>query len=342
MLSALAVDTIEPTAESGRWHARDVSYYSGRWDRLRLLLPKFELADFTAGLSVLSNPYLRSVVRSPRTAAEQAIAVGVVSNTYTLVQHEQVAEKCFDGIRRAGVDVSTLRCELGLTPLAEWMNLRVYFPDTYRYEVRPQVGDVMDLRLECFNSVDGTSRLVVIFDWLRLVCLNGMVIGETVVERRDVHNRQLTLEPIPGLIKKGLEQVARDMKRLQQWEGQLIAPGSLEPWIDDAVTSGWGPRAACRVLQICCTGQDAELAEPFAGGPASKRRLIRTTQVPGSAVPARTLFDAAQALSWVATDRRDREERVAWQRQVPVLVKALAGRRRRTRPPKPAGRRWSV
>ena len=101
-------------------------------DRPRLLLPKFELADFTAGLSVLSNPYLRSVVRIPRTATEQAIAVGVVSNTYTLVQHEEVAEKCFDGLRRAGVDVSTLRCELGLTPLGEWMNLRVYFPDTYR------------------------------------------------------------------------------------------------------------------------------------------------------------------------------------------------------------------
>lgn len=198
MLSALAVDTIEQTAESGRWHARDVSYYSGPWDQLRVLLPTFELADFRAGPEAPRNPYMRSVVRIPRAADEQPVPVGVVSNTYTLVQHQEVAGRCFDGIRRAGIDVTALRCELGLTPLGEWMNLRVYFPEAYRYRAHREVGDVMDLRLECFNSVDGTSRLVVTFGWLRLICLNGMVIGETVVERRDVHNRHLSLEPAKG------------------------------------------------------------------------------------------------------------------------------------------------
>jgi uncharacterized protein DUF932 len=353
MLRALAVDAIEPTAESGRWHARDVSYYSGHWDQLRALVPTFELADFRAGPDTPRNPYMRSVVRKPCAADERPVPVGVVSNTYTLVQHEEVAGKCFDGIQRAGIDVSALRCELGLTPLGEWMNLRVYFPETYRYKVRRQVGDVMDLRLECFNSVDGTSRLVVIFGWLRLVCLNGMVIGETVAERRDVHDRHLSLEPIPGLIEAGLKEVTEDIRRLEQWEVKPIPAGALEPWVDGVVAAAWGPRAACRVFHICRSGQDAEMAEPFAGDHPSTKRVIKTARVPGSTGPATTLFDAAQALSWVATERRDREERVKWQRHVPVLVDALAGRRSTPVAPKPglsavgrsakvAGRRRSV
>lgn len=329
MLRASAVDTIEPTAESGRWHARDVSYYSGHWDQLRVLVPTFELADFRAGPDTPRNPYMRSVVRKPCAADERPVPVGVVSNTYTLVQHLEVAEKCFDGLRRVGIDARALRCELGLTPLGEWINLRVYLPEAYRYRARRQVGDVMDLRLECFNSVDGTSRLVVIFGWLRLVCLNGMVIGKTVVEQRDVHDRHLSLDPIPDVIEAGVKEAREEIGRLQEWEMEKIPAGALEPWVDGVVTAAWGPRAACRVLHICRSGRDAVIAEPFAGGQPSTKRVIKTRRVPGSAVPAASLFDAAQALSWVATERRDREERVNWQRHVPVLIGGLVGRRTR-------------
>ena len=143
------------------------------------------------------NPYMKSVVRVPRTIFEHPLPVGVVSNTYSLVQHADVASQCFEGIRDAGIDPSSLHCELGLTDLGEWMNLRIYFPEQYQKKLQPNVGDAMDLRVECFNSVEGGSRLIVLFGWLRLVCSNGMVIGETMVELRDIHNEHLDLEPIP-------------------------------------------------------------------------------------------------------------------------------------------------
>jgi hypothetical protein len=84
---------------------------------------------------------------------------------------------CFDGIQQAGIDPVPLRCELGLTSLGEWMNLRIYFPESHQKKLVGRADDVMDLRLEYFNSVEGSSRLVILLGWLRFVCSNGLVIG---------------------------------------------------------------------------------------------------------------------------------------------------------------------
>ena len=315
-------DTIVQMDEAGRWRARDVSYVSGRWEKLKPLIPTFELGDFKAGNDLPANPSMQAVIRQPRTTFEHLIPVGLVSRTYSLAQHAEVAERCFEGIRNAGIDPAPLRCELGLTELGEWMNLRIYFPKQHRHDIRK--GDAVSLRLECFNSVDGSSRLVILFGWLRLVCTNGMVIGETLVELRDIHNKNLTLEPIPELIRNGLEKVGRDLERLRKWESTQIPTGRLEPWINMDVTDKWGKKAACRVFHICRSGQDVEFEDPFAAGEATEKPVVPVTSVPGSAVPSKTLFDASQALSWVATQRNNPEERVDWQRRIPELVGKLA------------------
>ena len=39
-------DAVDLTPEQNRWRARDVSYYRGPWDRLKKLIPSFELARF--------------------------------------------------------------------------------------------------------------------------------------------------------------------------------------------------------------------------------------------------------------------------------------------------------
>jgi hypothetical protein len=173
-------DVLEPLARTGRWHSRPVTYWGGRWEHLRRQIPQFKIEDFRVSKETPSNPYMKSVVRVPRTAVEQLMPVGVVSNTYTLVQHDAVVQKCFDAIRKVEIDPGSLRCELGLTEFGKWMNLRIFLPD--RFVHMPKDDQRLDLCLECFNSVEGSSRLIVLFGWLRLVCSNGLVIRETKAE----------------------------------------------------------------------------------------------------------------------------------------------------------------
>lgn len=313
---------IEPMAEEKRWRSRDVKYWAGTWGVVSSVVPRFAVADFRTAPDAPANPYMKSIIRLPRNRIEQPIPVGVVSNSYTLAQHHDVAEKCFEGIRQSKVQTTTLRCEVGLTELGEWMNLRIYFPSEYDF-VRNE-SDRLGLRLECYNSVDGSSRLIILLGWLRFVCTNGLVIGETKTELRDIHDDQLDLDCIPDIIAGGMAKVSQDLNRMRSWERVGVKEDDLVPWVNKDVTEAWGKKAASRVFSICRTGYDAEFDDPFAQGEAVEKPMRLTTRVPGSPEMARNLFDVTQAMSWVATGRNSPDERLDWQSAVPRLVGRLA------------------
>lgn len=308
--------------ETARWRARDVQYWSGSFEKMVSLMPSFALEEFTAGAGSASNPHFKAVVREPRTPMEKPVPVGVVSNAYTLAQHKLVAEKCLDGIRESSVDPAALKCELGLTQLGEWMNFRIYFPDEFSYT--PRDKEPLQLRLECFNSVDGSCRLVVFLGWLRFVCSNGMVIGETRAEIRELHNRGLDLNSIPRLIGDAMNKIEQERQRLKVWDKTKYPPAKLPKWVDGPVSQAWGKKAACRIYHICLTGHDVEIYPPFAPGTATEKSVRQLAAVPGAAMPACTLYDVSQALTWVATQRANAEERVEWQSNVSPLMNKLA------------------
>lgn len=304
-----------------RWRARDARYLEGTWLQLSHHVPEFELGDFRAGPGGPANPFLRAVVRLPLTSAELPIPVGVVSNRYELATHRAVADMCLEGIRAAGVETSRLRCQLGLSELGEWMHFRVYFPEAYDHT--PRDGRRLGLRLECFNSVDGSSRLVLLLGWLRFVCSNGLIVGETRAELRDVHDESLDLTRISTVIREALTRVAHDRKRLSHWENCPVRLETIGPWADDALSSAWGKKAACRGFHICTSGFDVRLSDPFAPGPATAKPVERTQRVPGAPDSAKSLYDVGQALSWIASIRPSAEESVRWQAQITGLVAAL-------------------
>jgi len=201
------------------------------------------------------------------------------------------------------------------------MNFRAYFPDKFSH--KPQDGNKLELRLECFNSVDGSSRLVILFGWYRFVCTNGLIIGETKAELRDIHDERLNLSVIPGIISEGLKKVKADLVRLGHWESSTIDSRKFEEWIDGHLAERWGKKAACRALHICLNGEDVELLDLFAGGKPSEKQVKSLGSVPGSAKPAKSLYDVCQALSWIATQRNNADERLEWQGHIPGLIENL-------------------
>lgn len=315
-------DEVIEMLDDTRRHSRDVSYSSGKWQQLTPLIPTFELADFRAADSEPPNPHLKAVVRLPLKSFERRIPVGIVSNSYSLTQHEKVAEQCFAGLRSLKLDPFKLKCDLGLSDLGEWMNLRIYFPEEYDH-VR-QDGDSLGLRLECFNSVDGSSRLLLLLGWIRFICSNGLVIGETRAELRDTHDRHMDLKPIPEIIRDAMQKVELERKRLSGWDETPVDHEYLENWINKDVSDAVGKKAACRVFHICTQGRDAKITQPFASGEASEKPVELMAKVPGSPDVAQTFFDVSQALSWVASGRSNAEERLAWQSMIPQLLVKLS------------------
>jgi hypothetical protein len=307
------------------WRSRRVTRWSGSWEQLSGLIPDFETRDFRAADGKDENQYLQTVVRLPRTLLETPIPVGVVSHSYVLAPHREVAELCFKGVREAGIETHQLQCGLGLSELSEWMNLRISLPDEYDHT--PRDGEKLQLRLECFNTVEGSSRLMIFLGWFRFVCSNGMTFGETKVERRDVHRRGMNIQLIPEIISEALGEIRRDTDRLRSWEGATVRRRDLMSWANKHVSEKWGKKAACRVFHICSCGFDVEITDPFAGGNATEKPTRRVARVPGAPETTRHLYDVSQSLAWVATRRRNVEERLKWQAEIPRLVEHLRSTR---------------
>jgi Domain of unknown function (DUF932) len=303
------------------WRSRKVQYYSGDWTSIQTVLPEFELKPFTAGADEPPNPFLQTVMRKPLSAAERPIPVGVVSHTYSLAPHREVAALCRKGLIDAGIEATNLRYEVGLSELGEWMNLRIYLPDTYSFT--DDSKNKLALRLECFNSVEGSSRLVIIFGWLRFVCTNGLVIGETKIEIKERHGEGLDLDSMSKRIQPALQAVVGDRSRMMKWQSQKVAITAVEAWADDHVSEEWGKKAAARVFHICDSGKDVEFEYPFAPGAATRKAIRYLAPVPGSPIRASTKYDVAQAMSFVATHRKNAEERVSWQDAIPRLLGRL-------------------
>jgi hypothetical protein len=307
--------------EDAKWRSRKVRYYAGDWDAIQTILPQFDLTPFTAGQHEPVNPFLRTVMRRPLSSAERPIPIGIVSNTYSLAQHLEVAELCRKGLINAQIELHNLRYEVGLSELGEWMNFRIYFPKEYCFI--DSLEERLDLRLECFNSVDGSSRLVILFGWLRFVCSNGLVIGETKIEIRERHGQSLDLAAIPERIGPAIKSVEADRFRMKTWQDAKVSINDIAAWSDKRVTEMWGKKAASRVYHICKAGRDIEIEDPFALGSATEKPIRYLNRVPGSPERAGSKYDVAQALSFVATNRNNAEERVTRQADIPRLLERL-------------------
>jgi hypothetical protein len=110
---------LSPMPGKVAWRARQVQYYAGDWASIQTVLPEFDLMPFSAGQDEPPNPFLKAVMRKPRSAAERPIPVGVVSHTYSLASHRAVAALCRWGVLTTGIEPDDLRYEVGLSELGE-------------------------------------------------------------------------------------------------------------------------------------------------------------------------------------------------------------------------------
>jgi len=192
------------------------------------------------------------------------------------------------------------------------------------YDFRPGDGDRMTLRLACVNSVDRSTPLQAWLGWFRLIWSNGMIVGAVLSHFRHVHDASLDLADLPAVLETGLELANEDRASFEIWCGERVDPQRLTEWIDGPLQTTWGIKAAARVSLIARTGNDGEFADPFDQKcPAHEKTMKSTRRVPGAPEPAVNAFHMSQALAWVASTRRDVQERIAWMRGIPGLMGEL-------------------
>ena len=248
--------------------------------------------------------------------------VAVVSKAYRLIGHREAAGVLAQTLADLGVEPEGLDTHATLDRYGARLALEVNLGANWMIE-NPGDGHPVTLQLRCLNSVDASAMLRVCFTWYRLVCTNGLVVGFSRNVGRVVHRESRLAPDVHGEIARGLALAREDRLSMGRWLERPVAPDRLAHFADGPLKDRWGARDAARFMHIARTGFDAEFEDRFQPGKPSEKAMSATVAVPGSPTVARTEWDVAQALSWVARDRRDPAEHLDRLLDIPQFVASL-------------------
>jgi hypothetical protein len=272
------------------------------------------------------NSYLDMVYRLPIRQGERPVPVGVVSKNYRLLDHHQILMTIQQSMANRKLDLENVRVVGEWTIHGERAHFSIIFPPQEHFTVGT-VGnkDEMRFRIEVFNSVEGSCRLMAIAGWLRFVCTNGLIIGATLMQLQQQHRQQLEVEELGTRVGEAIESAQSDKAKFERWMSAGVETGVLVPWVDEEVRALWGVKAATRVLGIATHGWDVEpVGDTRNRRPSQiKTNRISKVPVPGVDAPVRNLFGVSQVLSWIAGQRAEIGEDLQWRSQVHDLIAKL-------------------
>ncbi len=308
-----------------KWFSSPVAFHQGSLADVRAHIPDFERRSFSleqpGGERTCLNARFDTIVRRPFQGDGNLIPVGVVSKDYTLVPHKAALNIVERSLESVSVDPADVRAEIEITEYGERMHLSLYLPEKFIFD--PGDGHPMALRLECINSVDGSTRFRALMGWFRFVCSNGMVIGVTRSDLRRRHIGEPPIEEVGKILSGGLEEAESEKNNFERWRTTKVSASRLVPWINKDLKAGWGFKAAARAYHIACHGSDAEVAGPYKGNEPTSIPMEPVNQVSGTPERCGNLFDLSQILAWLAKERRDVQEQLDWREKIPRLMAPL-------------------
>ena len=311
-----------------RWQGLQVKEVEGSLSEIAESIPVFATRPFRfiEGNLCSLNTRLKLVVREPAKPNEVPMPVGVVSKSYRLVQHRTVFSTALDALSKAGIRLEQVQGSLRITEYGECMALSLLFPedDPYTFILTPR-GDQLRLRLQCFNSVDGSMRFMAMLGWYRFVCSNGLLAGEVRVNFRKRHDPYLDPLRIHEVLSTGVSSLIEEKKLYTRWLQTRIDNTSLRRWVDGPLKAKWGVKLAARTYCIARTGRDCRFPYHFEKCPPSEKTIEPTAAVPGSWVPADNAFAVSQVLSWLAKERHEIPEQMERMSEIPDLMRKLMG-----------------
>jgi hypothetical protein len=316
---------IEKKNLTPKWFNSEVKNFTGTLDQIREHIPSFERTSFTIpdrnGTTGKPNKNLDTIVRLPTNEDKSFAPVGVVSKDYKLVQHQEVVNMLEEAISSVGIPVEEIKAELFITELGERMSLNLSLPDLYNYI--PSDGHAINPRLECTNSVDGSTRFHAYMGWLRLICSNGLMIGVTRSNLYQRHTNKLEIANVQDILTYGLKESEIEKSNFEKWNRRRIDVHGLSEWFDKNLKKEWGFKAAARAYHISMTGYDAEISGSFIKRTPSTIKMDPTIKVPGTSHRCESLFELSQILAWLAKERRDLQEQFVWKTQIPGLLETF-------------------
>jgi hypothetical protein len=153
----------------------------------------------------------------------------VVSKDYRLIRHEEAVKRIEEAISRTP-ELGSHRIEAGFYNDGGRMRLRYIFQDV---SVEIEEGDSVNPELQLFNSYDLTWPFIVILGAFRIICTNGLVVGEKLVHLKKRHTRQLDQIDLREELTTALERFYLQTDQWKEWASYQLSSKTYNRVMED-------------------------------------------------------------------------------------------------------------
>jgi len=146
------------------------------------------------------------------------------TDEYKLVSHQEMIEMTEEKI----ASFSHLgKYEREIRMDGEGERMRAVFRFTEN-KVMIQKGDHINPTVEIFNSYDRSWKNQVMIGAFRLVCTNGLTIGETYGRFKKRHIKSLSLDEVDGILESGFDKLDKVAIEWKDWRKEKMEPKAVE------------------------------------------------------------------------------------------------------------------
>jgi Domain of unknown function (DUF932) len=321
-------------AQSNRtWFGQNINTFTTNLRSVSDLLPLFEIRSF--GNDKNTNDYMNLIVRLPILSDDREMPVAVVSKKYFLIQHHQVVEEIYNGLKQSHASIGDYQLDVCISEYGERMQMQVR--NLHKFD--PGDGFPVEIQIECLNSVDRSCALEVRFKIHRQVCSNGLYLRETDVLRKIHHRDWISHDSISGFISDKVAQYKDMSQYLSNLYSSPVHLESLELWAQMHLVKQWGIHSAVRFMNIAMHGRDgqpkkrtdegvAEIANNFDG---KNKELLQLRSyyvdeeetVPAACAPIKNEYHVMQVLSWIAGKQGTVDAQLQRMQAIPNLICSL-------------------
>lgn len=170
----------------------------------------------------------------------------VLTNKYEITQHEEIMEIVNNAIAN-NTDYGDPVEKVQLYENGAKMRASLIFEDV---EVTIDKGDKIHPQIEIFNSYDGGWARKIMFGAFRVVCSNGLVIGEKAFEFKQKHIQIFDEIAVGKAINASMEKFSEQHKVWEQWVDRVTTPEEYEKVITDLNLSKKDQDAIAQEVEI--------------------------------------------------------------------------------------------
>ncbi len=164
---------------------------------------------------------------------DDGFAYGIVKDRYKVISHQETIDIAFNAIK---LNPEFGKVDTKTTFIKEGKKMKAVFTFAdidYNIGGNGKPDDILHPTINIFNSYDASWALSIIFGAFRLICSNGLIVGNKFLQLKRKHTLMLDPKSIVDHLSEGLEKFSMQTGLWKEWADSVLIASDIDKILND-------------------------------------------------------------------------------------------------------------